>query len=96
LAIYVLGLLLAFGWRSVVQWRRTGDTALRRDAGPPGSLGWWAKFAFVAALLLGLAGLAGLARSRCSTRLASGRRRGAAGPGDEVRLAIGRAAAPGS
>lgn len=56
LAIYLLGLTLAFGWRSVVQWRRTGDTGLRLDAGPVGTLRWWAKLLFVAALLLGAAG----------------------------------------
>lgn len=36
LTIYLAGLALAFGWRSVVQWRRTGDTGLRLDAGPAG------------------------------------------------------------
>lgn len=65
LALYLAGLGLAFGWRSVAQWRATGDTGLRLDAGPPGSVGWWAKLLFVAALLLGLAGpaaaLAGVA-----------------------------------
>ncbi|WBB93758.1 isoprenylcysteine carboxylmethyltransferase family protein [Verrucosispora sp. WMMC514] len=61
---YLLGLLLAFGWRTFAQWRRTGDTGLRLDAGPVGRLRWWAKLLFVAALVLGLAGpaaaLAGL------------------------------------
>ena len=56
LAVYVLGLGLAFGWRSVVQWRRTGDTGLRLDAGPVGSLRWWAKLLFIAALLFGAEG----------------------------------------
>jgi protein-S-isoprenylcysteine O-methyltransferase Ste14 len=64
LVLYVARLGLAFGWRSVVQWRRTGDTGLRLAAGPPGSVGWCAKLLFVAALLLGFAGpsaaLAGL------------------------------------
>ncbi|HEY0697241.1 MAG TPA: isoprenylcysteine carboxylmethyltransferase family protein, partial [Micromonospora sp.] len=41
LGLYLLGLLLAFGWRSVVQWRATGDAGLRLDAGPAGSVGWW-------------------------------------------------------
>ncbi|MEV4712302.1 hypothetical protein [Micromonospora sp. NPDC049374] len=62
--LYLLGLLLAFGWRTLAQWRRTGDTGLRLDAGPPGTLRWWAELLFVAALVLGLAGpaaaLAGL------------------------------------
>jgi len=64
LVLYLLGLGLAFGWRSVIQWRRTGDTGLRLDAGPPGTVAWWAKLLFIAALVLGLAGpitaLAGL------------------------------------
>ncbi|MFE0592299.1 methyltransferase family protein [Micromonospora echinospora] len=64
LLLYLLGLLLAFGWRTLTQWRSTGDTGLRLDAGPPGTLRWWAKLLFVAALLLGFAGpvaaLAGL------------------------------------
>ncbi|MEV6600062.1 isoprenylcysteine carboxylmethyltransferase family protein [Actinoplanes sp. NPDC051346] len=62
LALYLTGLALAFGWRSLAQWRATGDTGLRLHAGPPGSLGWWAKLLFIAALLLGAAGpAAGLA-----------------------------------
>lgn len=62
LGLYLLGLGLAFGIRSLVQWRRTGDTGLRLDAGPAGSLRWWAKLLFLAALGLGLAGpLAALA-----------------------------------
>jgi protein-S-isoprenylcysteine O-methyltransferase Ste14 len=56
LVLYLTGLFLAFGWRSVVQRRATGDTGLRLDPGPPGSLGWWAKLSFLAALVLGLAG----------------------------------------
>lgn len=56
LAIYLLGLVLAFGWRSAMQWHRTGDTGLRLDAGAPGTLRWWAKLLLAAALLLGAAG----------------------------------------
>jgi protein-S-isoprenylcysteine O-methyltransferase Ste14 len=56
LALYLLALSLAFGLRSLTQRRRTGDTGLRLDAGPPGSLRWWAKLSFIAALVLGLAG----------------------------------------
>jgi protein-S-isoprenylcysteine O-methyltransferase Ste14 len=73
LVLYLLGLGLAFGWRSVAQWRATGDTGLRLDAGPVGSIGWWAKLLFVAALLLGLAGpLAGLAGLAPITLVAHG------------------------
>jgi protein-S-isoprenylcysteine O-methyltransferase Ste14 len=56
LGIYLAGLVLAFGWRSLAQWRATGDTGLRLDAGPRGTPRWWAKILFAAALLLGVAG----------------------------------------
>jgi protein-S-isoprenylcysteine O-methyltransferase Ste14 len=56
LALYLTGLGMAFGWRSLTQRRTTGDTGLRLDAGPPGSVTWWAKVLFMAALLFGLAG----------------------------------------
>ncbi|HWS34313.1 MAG TPA: isoprenylcysteine carboxylmethyltransferase family protein [Actinoplanes sp.] len=56
LALNLTALALAFGWRSLAQWRATGDTGLRLDAGPPGTLRWWAKLLFVAALALGVAG----------------------------------------
>jgi protein-S-isoprenylcysteine O-methyltransferase Ste14 len=60
--VYVLGLALAFGMRTAVQWRRTGDTGLRLAAGPVGSPGWWSKMVLIVALVWGLAGLlAGLA-----------------------------------
>jgi len=64
LVLYLAALAIAFGWRSIVQWRRTGDTGLRLDTGRPGSLRWWAKLMFVVALLLAAGGpvaaLAGL------------------------------------
>ncbi|GGL41430.1 methyltransferase family protein [Planomonospora parontospora] len=56
LIVYVVAMGLAFGWRTVVHRRRTGDSGLRLDAGPAGSVAWWAKTAFVAAIALGLAG----------------------------------------
>ncbi|RSM71642.1 isoprenylcysteine carboxyl methyltransferase [Actinoplanes sp. ATCC 53533] len=56
LGLYLLGLALAFGWRSLTQWRTTGDTGLRLGTGPTGSVTWWAKLLFIAALLLGVAG----------------------------------------
>ncbi len=63
LVMYLVFAGAAFGWRSWVQWRRTGDTGLRLAA-TPGTVQWWAKLAFVAAVLAGLAapiaGLAGL------------------------------------
>ena len=63
LVLYVVFAAVAFGWRTWVQWRRTGDTGLRLHA-EPGTIQWWAKLGFVAALVAGfaapIAGLAGL------------------------------------
>jgi protein-S-isoprenylcysteine O-methyltransferase Ste14 len=76
LGVYLVDLGLAFGWRSFAHRRRVGDTGLRLDAGPAGSLGWWAKLLFLAALLLGVAGplaaLAGLNPVDALDRLALG------------------------
>lgn len=55
LVVFVLAMLAAFGWRSVVHLRATGDAGLRLDAGPVGSPGWWGKLLFIAALLLAAA-----------------------------------------
>ncbi|WP_433475132.1 methyltransferase family protein [Spirillospora sp. CA-142024] len=64
LIIYVLWAALAFGLRSLLQWRRTGDTGFRGAGLRTGGMQWWARIAFVAALLVGAAGpvadLAGL------------------------------------
>ncbi|WP_433465031.1 methyltransferase family protein [Spirillospora sp. CA-128828] len=64
LIIYVFWAALAFGLRSLVQWRRTGDTGFRGAGLRPGGMQWWARIAFVVALLVGAAGpvadLAGL------------------------------------
>ncbi|WP_020525285.1 methyltransferase family protein [Catelliglobosispora koreensis] len=63
-ALYLVFLLVAFGYRTLVQWRRTRDTGLRLDAGPVGGLRWWAKIGFLGAVGLcaaaPVAGLAGL------------------------------------
>lgn len=63
LALYAVFFTVAFGWRTWLQWRRTGDTGLRMHA-EPRTLQWWAKLGFVAALAAGvaapIAGLAGL------------------------------------
>jgi protein-S-isoprenylcysteine O-methyltransferase Ste14 len=63
LLLYVVFGVVAFGWRTWLQWRRTGDTGLRIHA-TVGTLQWWAKLAFVAAILAGVAapvtGLLGL------------------------------------
>jgi protein-S-isoprenylcysteine O-methyltransferase Ste14 len=55
LALYVVGLLLAFGLRTWMQWRATGTTGFRGISGRPGSLAWWGGVLFPAALVLGLA-----------------------------------------
>ncbi|XVQ08141.1 methyltransferase family protein [Spirillospora sp. CA-255316] len=64
LIIYLLWAALAFGLRSVLQWRRTGDTGFRGTGLARGGVQWWARKAFVAALIIGAAGpaadLAGL------------------------------------
>ena len=60
LALYLLGLVLAFGVRSWVQVRRTGTTGFRGITGRPGSLAWWGGVLFSAALLLGLAAPVGV------------------------------------
>ena len=63
LVLYVAFAAVAFGWRTWVQWRQTGDTGLRLHA-EAGTIQWWAKLGFVAALVAGfaapIAGLAGL------------------------------------
>ena len=56
LAIYVVYLLLAFGVRSYVQWRRTGSTGFHGVGGRPGSAAWLAGVLFVVAIALGFAG----------------------------------------
>jgi protein-S-isoprenylcysteine O-methyltransferase Ste14 len=50
LALYLGYLLLAFGVRGAIQWRRTGDVGFRFGADRAGSPQWWARLAFVAAL----------------------------------------------
>jgi protein-S-isoprenylcysteine O-methyltransferase Ste14 len=63
LILYAIFGLVAFGWRTWLQWRRTGDTGLRMHA-KFGTMQWWAKLAFIAAILCGvaapIAGLLGL------------------------------------
>lgn len=65
LLIYLTWLILAFGVRTWLQWRRTGDTGFRGANLPRGSAQWWARLMFGAALLAGAAGpvaeLSGLA-----------------------------------
>ena len=64
LLIYLVWAVLAFGWRSWMQWRRTGDSGFRGGGLAKGTAQWWARVLFVAALLIGATGpvaaLAGL------------------------------------
>ena len=54
LALFGTYVLLAFGWRSWLQARRTGHTGFVGISGRPGSAEWTGGVAFVLALLLGL------------------------------------------
>ena len=55
LVLYVLALVVLFGVRSWVQWRRTGRTGFVGISGTPADAGWWGGVLFVAAVVLGLA-----------------------------------------
>lgn len=52
-ALYLLGLIAAFGVRSWLQHRATGDTGLRRTT-PASAAEWAAQLLFAVALMLGL------------------------------------------
>lgn len=52
LAGYVVFAALAFGWRSWIQWKRTGSTGYRGLSGRPGSNEWWGGLLFAAAIVL--------------------------------------------
>ena len=52
LAFYALYLALAFGWRALVQFRRTGSTGFKGIGGRPGSAEWAGGALFVVASLL--------------------------------------------
>ncbi|MEU8001486.1 cation diffusion facilitator family transporter [Catellatospora sp. NPDC049111] len=54
LAVNLVGAVYAFVIRSYLAWRATGDTGLRLSSDRAGTAPWWAKLAFVAALLLSL------------------------------------------
>jgi protein-S-isoprenylcysteine O-methyltransferase Ste14 len=55
LALYIVGLVLAFGVRTWLHVRRTGASGFHGISGRPGSLAWWGGVLFPAAVLLGLA-----------------------------------------
>lgn len=54
LVLYLAWVSLVFGWRTIDQRRRTGDTGLRLAA-PRNTAQWWAKIGFALAMLVGLA-----------------------------------------
>lgn len=54
LALYLLWAWLAFGWKTIDQRRRTGDSGLRLHA-ERNTPQWWAKIGFGIAMLVGLA-----------------------------------------
>jgi protein-S-isoprenylcysteine O-methyltransferase Ste14 len=54
LILYVTWAILAFGWRTIVQYRRTGDAGLRLHA-EPNTAQWWSKIGFVVAIIIGFA-----------------------------------------
>lgn len=57
LVLYVVALVVLFGVRSWMQHRRTGSTGFRGISGTPREAGWWGGVLFIAAIVLGLAGL---------------------------------------
>lgn len=57
LVLYALGLVVVFGIRTGIQFRRTGSSGFHGISGRPGSLRWWAGVLFVLALVLGAVSL---------------------------------------
>ncbi|OZM70666.1 isoprenylcysteine carboxyl methyltransferase [Amycolatopsis antarctica] len=55
LVLYVAFLVLAFGVRSVMQWRATGSAGFRGISGNPRSADWWGGVLFVVAVVVGVA-----------------------------------------
>lgn len=56
LVLYVVYLTVGFVVRTLVQWRRTGDSGWRGISGRFGSPEWWAGVLFAAALVAGVLG----------------------------------------
>ncbi|SDT07696.1 methyltransferase family protein [Actinoplanes derwentensis] len=54
-ALYLTGILTAFGLRTWLHRRRTGDTGHRHSHPPAGTWAWWAQVLLAAGLLGGLA-----------------------------------------
>ena len=61
LVLYIIWFALAFGVRTVIAFRRTGDSGWRGVSGRPFTLEWFAGIGFTLALIVGLASpIAGL------------------------------------
>lgn len=56
LVLYAVYLTVGFVVRTLVQWRRTGDSGWRGISGRFGSAEWWAGVLFAAALVAGVLG----------------------------------------
>jgi protein-S-isoprenylcysteine O-methyltransferase Ste14 len=56
LVLCVVALVVLFGVRSWVQYRRTGSTGFRGISGTPAEPQWWGGVLFVVAMVAGLAG----------------------------------------
>ncbi len=56
LVLYVTALVVLFGVRSWLQYRRTGSSGFHGTSGTPADAGWWGGVLFVVAMVLGLAG----------------------------------------
>jgi protein-S-isoprenylcysteine O-methyltransferase Ste14 len=56
LALYAVWLFAAFGVRTILHWRKTGDTGWRGLSGRFGSPEWFAGVLFAVALVVGAAG----------------------------------------
>src|SRR5262249_41998519 len=55
LALFTAFAALGFGWRSWVQYRRTGTTGFRGVSGRVGSIEWFAGLGFIGALVIAVA-----------------------------------------
>lgn len=56
LVLYIVAVVVLFGVRSWVQYRRTGSTGFRGVSGTPAEAQWWGGVLFVVAMVAGLAG----------------------------------------
>ncbi|WP_454790260.1 methyltransferase family protein [Mycolicibacterium lutetiense] len=54
LILYLIFAVLGFGWRSRVQYRKTGSTGFRGINGRPGSLEWLAGVGFIVSIIVGV------------------------------------------